>query len=471
VSDLKAPLARSYGLTLFEAIVLLLLTAGGVFLIRHRMELAQETGIRGSAKAQLLEMGIHVMSAEDFGATSTHFNGTAVLITPRLQGDNRRISNNAIDLICHFEETTVLNLDWGFVDDAGLFRLSHLKDLEVLSLNCSLISDDGLAVLKKFPELRELDLRYSRVKGRGLNHLRALPKLERLLLSDNELTDDCVSTLLELKSLKTVLLSGTFISSRLDELRDRGILVEDTELDSDSDGAAWFPQVNHSPVIDTRTPETDAEMKSAFAAWESIRTLTHKADSQVEMMLPPDGRVTYLRTRGARVRQKHLQAIAQISSLRNLDLAVSTFPDLDALSELNSLQELRRVDLSRTAARDVLSLNPNWLRRIESLHLRSAGLVDDDLKSLANRFPNLRILDLSRNRITDDALPWILKCGTLEELSLARTGVSVEGILQLGSLSNLRRLDLRGMAITEKQLAALKKERPQLRILLDSPER
>ena len=30
---------------------------------------------------------------------------------------------------------------------------------------------------------------------------------------------------------------------------------------------------------------------------------------------------------------------------------------------------------------------------------------------------------------------------------------------------------LRGMAITEKQLAALKKERPQLRILLDSPER
>lgn len=461
MSDLKASRARPYGFTLFEAAVLLLLAVGGVLLIRHRMELAQETVIRSAAKAQLLEMGIHVVSAEDFGAVSSHFFGTTVLMAPRLRGDDRRISNNEIDLICLFEEIAALNLDWGYVDDAGLLRLSHLKDLEVLSLACSLISDDGLAVLKNFPELRELNLQYSCVKGPGLRHLKSLPKLERLDLSDNELTDDCVSTLLELKALKKLSLKGTYVSpSRLDELRERGIELFESLLAGLQNGV--------SAAHDVATLGTDPGMETALAAWKTIQKKAYQADSQLEMMLPPDGRVTCLRVRGARLRQKHLQAIAQISSLRNLDLAVSTFPDLTAMSELNSLLELRRVDLSRTAAHEVLSLNPNWLRRIESLHLRSAGLVDDDLKSLANQFPKLRILDLSGNPISDTAMSSLNDCVHLEELVLSRTKVTPKGIVKLAELPELRRLDLTGTAVGRGDLEELAGKRPHLRVILDA---
>jgi len=129
--------------------------------------------------------------------------------------------------------------------------------------------------------------------------------------------------------------------------------------------------------------------------------------------------------------------------LRSLDLAVSRFP-AEFLSQLDSLGELRRIDLSRTAAGPVLSMDAKWLSRIESLHLRNAKLTGEELQGLSKRVPALRILDLSGNLLSSDAVSPLAECVTLEELSLARTEVSAEALPALAKLPALRRLDLGG---------------------------
>ena len=352
------PSRRAGGFTLFEAGFLLLLVAGGVLLIRSRMEEAQETGIRGAAKAQLEERGFQVVSAEEWAATGSEYAGPAILGVPTLV----EISSNTLDLIGVFEETRLLNLDWKGLDDAGLARLGHLKQLQVLSAVGSRVTDDGLAVVKNFPELKRLDLRSSCVRGPGLVHLKSLRHLEELVLTQNELTDDCLPDLLELPALKIVSLNATLIED-FSVLKNRGILVADVETDV--------------TLVPGQMPQATA------GTWAKLKGLSSQPDTQVQMISPPDGRVTSLRVRGAKLDQQHLKLIAELTDLQNLGLAVSRFPDLAALDELRSLRDLRRIDLSRTAAREVLSLNPRWLGRMESLHLRSAGLVDDDLKSLA----------------------------------------------------------------------------------------
>jgi hypothetical protein len=469
VTRSENPRRRASGFTLLEVGVLLLFVAVGGYFIWNRMQAAKETSVRAAAKAQLEEFGVTFTSAEELEANFRNpYTGPMICSTPFLQ-DDRRLSRDQIDLIAFFPETKSLVLVWQYLEDDDLARLKHFKQLEDLSLEGSLITDDGMAVLKSFPNLRTLNLSYCLIKGPGLEHLRSLPRLEKLSLLNNELTDDCVSTLLELKSLKEISLDRTFVSARLHELTERGIEFDSYpfqtsfEVAPDPAESAWLSPFSGGDHHTAPTLGTDATMESTIAGWQTVRKLAVAADSQIEMLLPPDGRVTCLRVRGAKMLDKHFQALTQMPALRSLDLAVSRFP-MDSFSHLDSLHDLRRIDLSRTTAKLNLASKSEWLQRIESLHLRSAGLVDDDLNSLWYQCPNLRILDLSRNRLTDDALPWLLKCGRLEELSLAQTGVTGDGILQLRSLENLRRLDLRGMAITEKQLAALKKERPQLRI-------
>ena len=352
------PSRRAGGFTLFEAGFLLLLVAGGVLLIRSRMEEAQETGIRGAAKAQLEERGFQVVSAEEWAATGSEYAGPAILGVPTLV----EISSNTLDLIGVFEETRLLILDWKGLDDAGLAKLGHLKQLQLLSAAGSRVTDDGLAVVKNFPELKHLDLRSSCIRGPGLVHLKSLRHLEELVLTQNELTDDCLPDLLELPALKIVSLDATLIED-LFVLKNRGIIVADVETNVTLD-LSQIPQ-------------------AMAGTWPKIQGLSSQPDTQVQMISSPDGRVTSLRVRGAKLKLQDLKSIVELTDLQNLDLAVSRFPDLAALDELRSLRDLRRIDLSRTAAREVLSLNPRWLGRMESLHLRSAGLVDDDLKSLA----------------------------------------------------------------------------------------
>lgn len=464
---------RPAGLTLLEVGILLLVVAAGGWFLWGRMQTAKETSIRASAKAQLEEMGVRFTSAEDaVNEVRNPFNGPMIVSV----SDRRDSSSDQVELIAHFPETKTLIFLHQFPDDEDLAGLSNLTNLEHLSVEGSLITDDGLALLKNFSNLRSLDLRYSLIKGPGLKHLRELPRLEQLCLMDNELTDDCVSTLLELKSLKVISLDRTFVSSiRISELVDHGIELKSFPfqmslvVSPDPWEASWISPFSNNDLRTFQPLKTATTLEPTNATWQTIRKLALSADSQIQMLLPPDGRVTCLRVRGAKMKDEHFQALARMRDLRSLDLAVSRFlPDL--FLHLDSLSGLRRIDLTRTDAGAILATEGNWLSRIESLHLRDAKLSDNDLKGLSRRVPVLRILDLGGNPITSGGVSPLAECGTLEELSLARTGISAESLVPLAKLPSLRRLDLRSTNIREADVQSLRKKRPNLKVLVDPPK-
>jgi len=288
-------------------ILLLLVVAGGWF-IWGRMQTAQETSIRASAKAQLEELGVRFTSAEDAeNDVRSSFAGPMIASGPVTSRD----AKEQVKLVAHFPETKSVIFLLQYLDDEDLAGLSRLTSVEHLSVEGSQITDDGLAVLKNFPNLRSLDLRYSRIRGPGLRYLRNLPQLEQLCLMDNELTDDCVSTLLELPSLKVVSLDRTFVSFRLRKLSERGIILEShpfpdsLELPPDPFETAWVSPFANGDLSTIKALGASVPDESTARSWQTIRKLALSADSQIEMLLPPDGRVTCLRIRGGRMKGEH----------------------------------------------------------------------------------------------------------------------------------------------------------------------
>nr|GME06785.1 toll-like receptor 13 [Ipomoea batatas] len=91
------------------------------------------------------------------------------------------------------------------------------------------------------------------------------------------------------------------------------------------------------------------------------------------------------------------------------------------------------------------TLNLSYCRKISSSFLWPiTGLV------------NLKELDLSRcSKLTDARIRHLLSIPVLEKLWIAETGVTVEGVILLHSLTNLSLLDLGGLPVTDVALRSL----------------
>ena len=83
MSEPQEPRRRPSGLTMFEVGIILLLVVAGGWFIWGRMQTAQETSVRASAKAQLEELGIQYSTAEEFelmfGVDHTAYSGPAII--------------------------------------------------------------------------------------------------------------------------------------------------------------------------------------------------------------------------------------------------------------------------------------------------------------------------------------------------------------------------------------------------------
>ncbi|MGM0674892.1 MAG: leucine-rich repeat domain-containing protein, partial [Spirochaetota bacterium] len=122
------------------------------------------------------------------------------------------------------------------------------------------------------------------------------------------------------------------------------------------------------------------------------------------------------------------------------------------LSDVALMPNLRTLDLSRNRPQTLSPLSR--LRRLEELRLGDTGLrsaAELDLPDLA-ALRNLRRLDLQDNRELDE-IGALVELDTLRELSLRNT--AVEEIAPLARLSELRVLDLRETELGSVDLAPL----------------
>lgn len=89
-----------------------------------------------------------------------------------------------------------------------------------------------------------------------------------------------------------------------------------------------------------------------------------------------------------------------------------------------------------------------------AFHLRGRKLTDAGLAHVAN-LPNVVSLNLRNTQITDKGLAHVRELKSLRHLHLEKTKVGDKGVAQLKSLENLVYLNLYGTKVTDKSLPVL----------------
>lgn len=99
---------------------------------------------------------------------------------------------------------------------------------------------------------------------------------------------------------------------------------------------------------------------------------------------------------------------------------------------------------------------------IERLMLSKSAITDEQLARLP--LPNLKYLDLSGSKVTDQGIENLWPLKKLEELDLSRTALTDRGLKTLATLTNLRSVNLEETAVSNAGIANLGKL-PKLRAL------
>ena len=285
---------------------------------------------------------------------------------------------------------TTATADTQWIDDAGgkVSRDSAGKVIGV-DLRSSWVTDTDLRKLGQLPNLTVLDLSLTRITDQGMQELKNLPGVEDLNLRYAEyVTDEGLAAIKGWKKLKRLNIHGTKIS--------------DTSLEHIS-GVTSLESLN---------------MGSAMVTDVGLERLTS---------LP---NLKELTMGGNKLGDAGLQALRQMPGLTYLDLGGRQGTDaniwaisisdrgLDAILTLKELRELRfgctsigiGLEGQRFATVSANSVSIRWLEKMKSLSklekltLQGCDRVDDEAVRVLGAFPALREVDLKGSAVTDAGL-------------------------------------------------------------------
>lgn len=289
-----------------------------------------------------------------------------------------------------------------WIEDAGGTATRDAQGrITGIDFRASWVSDTDLRKLTRLPHLTYLNLSLTRVTDQGMQELKNLPGITNLSLRWAEfVTDEGISALKNWKKLRTLDVHGTKAS--------------DTTLDHIA-GITTLETLDVGSVM-----LTDVGLER-LAALPNLKAIT---------------------VGGNEIGDAGLQAFRQMPGIQYLDLSGRQGTDsnvwaismsdvgLEALLTLTQLKELRfgctsigvGVEGQRFATVSMMSVNVRWLEKMKA-------------------FKNLQRLQLQGCDRVDD-----------------------EGAAILATFPNLEQVDLKGTAVTEKGLAALRAAKPKLKI-------
>lgn len=282
-------------------------------------------------------------------------------------------------------------------DLGGTFVRDAQGRVTAVGLRGTWVADTDLRRLNEFPELSVLDLSLTHITDQGMQEIKGLPGIVDLNLYFAEyVTDEGLSAVKNWKKLKRLNLHGTKISDNALE-HISGI----TTLESLNVGSTLMTDVGLERLTNlTRLKElTMGGNELGDAGLQALRQMPG---------------LTYLDLSGRQGTDKNVWTIAM------------TEAGLDAVLTLKQLRELRfactsigvGIEGTRLGEVSMLSVTPKWLERIASL----------------SKLENLKLQGCSR---IDD-----------------------ESVKTLIAMPALREVDLKGTAVTEKGVAALRAARP-----------
>lgn len=138
----------------------------------------------------------------------------------------------------------------------------------------------------------------------------------------------------------------------------------------------------------------------------------------------------------------------------------------DYLSDFRQIPELTVVDLSHNPVTDSHLRHLLPLKALENLSLCGTSISDDGLGEL-KRFTYLKELNLSQTKVTDAGLGALAGLTQLESLALNETQITDAGLEHLKGLHRLKTLEVNQTSVTDAGIRMLTDTLPKLTILDD----
>jgi Leucine-rich repeat (LRR) protein len=306
---------------------------------------------------------------------------------------------------------------WDFTDwhigDFGLEKIAALRGVKALDLTRTQITDAGLQVLTQLPDLEELSLAGTQVTDAGLERVAVCLKLRLLDLSATRITDAGVKTLARLPNLRTL------------DLRD-------CQLDG-----SGLRALSGAGIRDLAYTVDGAE-PDELAAVVSLPGLES------------------LDLRGSALTNSDLAVIAQVGSLRRLDVSASRRTAESVLVAAGALERAQRSDSGRIDAPlfregrntlDQAGLAPLLnLENLEVLAMSGCKIGDAGAAMLA-KLPKLRALDVSFSNVQWSGVDALLQSPSLESLDFIASDAWIAKRDAYYQLTEVR--GLRGIAIAQ----------------------
>ncbi|MEQ2239730.1 hypothetical protein ILYODFUR_007429 [Ilyodon furcidens] len=309
-----------------------------------------------------------------------------------------KLTDSCLQYITGLDSLCLLSLDQTKVTDAGMVQYlqSAPSCLSQLSLNQTAVTEATLAVLPTcLPQLRLLSIKQTKVKD--------------------------ISALALLSSLQTLNLDGTGVT----EASLENISTHPT-LTSLSLGGISVKDGNHTLQIISGLKLTHLTLPGRHTVTDGGLAFLCRLTLLSQLDLKDYTQVT----------DQGVSQLATMTRLKKLSLSNTRVTDA-GLSSLRGLQELQELCLDRTAvtSRGVAELI-TCLPHLQVLGLASTQVGDSVVRRGLVHCHQLAKVNLSHTRITDQGLKH-LKDMRLAQVNLDGTGVSLTGIANLLSLSNI----------------------------------
>lgn len=212
---------------------------------------------------------------------------------------------------------------------------------------------------------------------------------------------------------------------------------------------------------------------------EHLKSLQFNHGPSVEGMKILTGmpEVEKFTTNGIAITDDHIKVLA---TFPNLQVITFFHPGKDftgaSLGELSKLEHLTGFTSGGTNAfSDAGMAALGTLPHLQDLRVWHAGVKIDGVKSIGKM--KLKSLTLGQQlamkppgTLTDEAVGIVAGITTLEALILQESRLSLPALQKLKALPNLKRLSLKGIEISESDVATLKAEMPKVPIDWSAPE-
>ncbi len=435
------------------------------------------------ADDQLIHIA-HLTGLQELDLSETNILGTGLKYLAKLDSlkklwlANTHVGDDELSSLLELPSLEDLGLRDTPTTDAGMVHVGKITSLEVLSLSAG-VGDEGLAHLNGLKNLRWLSTGDRGVTDKGLACLAGLTNLEYLGLEGAQVSDAGLVYLKNMSKLKKIRLYGTPVTEKgfvhlksLKNLEEINVLFGVTETGLVA--LSKLPSLKNITVDGDSLGEEGLKLLSKFKSLEHVYIdNTDKMDAIIKELINLRGLKKL--TLGTGLTDNGLIQLKNMQSLQALTIGPSriTGKGIAALAEISSLRVLQLHQATLASEDDWMAIGK--LSALQSLSLRylRSEVTDAHISHLSGlQFLKYLSIDafvikdrkaISSLNVTDSGLRCLSKLKSLEHLTLRGAKITDEGIQQLSQISTLEHLDLVGCDVTEDGLQRLKKKLPAIR--------